>query len=102
MGRIVTVNDLDSRIASCTKEFGSKLDGRKGKVTLCVCGGTGCLANSSSDIKTELINYIAEKGLQDKIEVNIVGCFGTQHMEWQLEFAEQTCHMFLHCLKAFV
>ena len=76
MGRIVTVKDLDSRIASCTKEFGSKLDGKKGKVTLCVCGGTGCLANSSSDIKTELINYIAEKGLQDKIEVNIVGCFG--------------------------
>ncbi len=76
MEKIVTVQDLDRRIECCTKEFGSKLDGKKGKVTLCVCGGTGCLSNSSEDIKTGLVEYIKEKGLQDKIDVNFVGCFG--------------------------
>ena len=76
MEKIVTVKDLDNIIASSTKKFSSKLDGKNKKVTLCVCGGTGCLANSSEDIKTELVNYIKEKGLQDKVEVNFVGCFG--------------------------
>ena len=52
MEKIVTVKDLDNIIASSTKKFSSKLDGKNKKVTLCVCGGTGCLANSSEDIKT--------------------------------------------------
>ena len=58
MNKIVTVKDLDDIIASSTKSFSSKLDGKNQKITLCVCGGTGCLANSSEDIKGELVNYI--------------------------------------------
>ncbi len=76
MEKIVSVKDLDSIIASSTKKFSSKLDGKNKKITLCVCGGTGCLANSSEDIKSELVNYIKEKKLEDKVEVNFVGCFG--------------------------
>ena len=76
MERIVSVKDLDKKIECCTKEFGGKLAGREGIKTLCVCGGTGCLSSDSSGIKKGLVDYIAEKGLQDKIEVNFVGCFG--------------------------
>ena len=76
MEKIVTVKDLDNISASSTKKFSSKLNGKNKKITLCVCGGTGCLANSSEDIKSELVNYIKEKNLEDKVEVNFVGCFG--------------------------
>ncbi len=76
MEKIVTVEDLNSRIAKYTQAFQSKLNGKNQKYTLCVCGGTGCLANSSEDIKGSLVSYIKEKGLEDKIEVNFVGCFG--------------------------
>ena len=76
MEKIVTVKDLDGIITGCTKDFSEKLNGKNKKVTLCVCGGTGCLANSSADIKAELVKYIKEKKLEDKIQVNFVGCFG--------------------------
>ncbi len=76
MEKIVTVKDLDGIITGCSKDFSSKLNGKNKKVTLCVCGGTGCLANSSADIKAELVKYIKEKKLEDKIQVNFVGCFG--------------------------
>ena len=76
MEKIITKQDLDNRIAECTKKFSDKLQGKNGKTTLCVCGGTGCLASKSEDVKLGLINYIKEKGLQDKIDVNFVGCFG--------------------------
>lgn len=76
MEKIVTVKDLDGIITGCSKDFSEKLNGKNKKVTLCVCGGTGCLANSSADIKAELVKYIKEKKLEDKIQVNFVGCFG--------------------------
>ncbi|MCH3909717.1 MAG: NADH-quinone oxidoreductase subunit NuoF [Bacilli bacterium] len=41
-----------------------------------VCGGTGCLANDSDAILKELEKQVKEKGLEDKVSVNHVGCFG--------------------------
>ena len=76
MEKITSVKKLDERIKKSSEAFSAKLDGSNGKITLCVCGGTGCLANSSEDIKKGLVDYIAEKGLQDKVDVNFVGCFG--------------------------
>ncbi|MCI2110990.1 MAG: NADH-quinone oxidoreductase subunit NuoF [Bacilli bacterium] len=41
-----------------------------------VCGGTGCLANDSKAILDEFERLIKERGLEGKVSVNHVGCFG--------------------------
>jgi NADH:ubiquinone oxidoreductase subunit F (NADH-binding)/(2Fe-2S) ferredoxin/NAD-dependent dihydropyrimidine dehydrogenase PreA subunit len=41
-----------------------------------ICGGTGCLANDSDAILKEFEKQIKEKGLDKKVSVNHVGCFG--------------------------
>lgn len=41
-----------------------------------VCGGTGCRSCKSKSIQEKLNSVIAERGLQDKIRVHGVGCFG--------------------------
>ena len=76
MERINTAVELQERIDSCTKAFSAKLQGEGGKRAVVVCGGTGCLANDSVDIEAELKRLIKEKGLEDRITVNHVGCFG--------------------------
>ncbi len=41
-----------------------------------VCGGTGCQASASSEIVSCFQNILADKGLQDEIQVIKTGCFG--------------------------
>ncbi|MBQ9858682.1 MAG: NAD(P)H-dependent oxidoreductase subunit E [Oscillospiraceae bacterium] len=41
-----------------------------------LCGGTGCLSSNSAEIREKIENLIVEKGLTDKVTVNMVGCFG--------------------------
>ena len=41
-----------------------------------LCGGTGCLSSRSDEITAELRKLVAEKGLEDKVTINQVGCFG--------------------------
>ena len=41
-----------------------------------ICGGTGCLANDSDAILKEFEKQIKEKGLEQKVSINHVGCFG--------------------------
>ena len=67
---------LDAAIASCTKELDSKIKGEGGKRAIVVCGGTGCIANDSVNIQAEIEREIKERGLEDKVTVNHVGCFG--------------------------
>ena len=71
-----TNEQLDQAVCSCTECFKSKIDGSNGKRAVLLCGGTGCLSSHSDEIKEKFEKIIAEKGLQDKFSVNLVGCFG--------------------------
>ncbi|MCL2290884.1 MAG: 4Fe-4S binding protein [Bacteroidetes bacterium] len=46
------------------------------KYHMLVCGGTGCFASQSDQIKKNLAQIIEEKGLQNEVQVVITGCFG--------------------------
>ena len=54
----------------------AKLDGTNGKRAILLCGGTGCISSNSMDIKAAFEKLVAEKHMEDKVTVNIVGCFG--------------------------
>ena len=68
--------ELQAKIASCTQELDAKFKGTNGKRAIIVCGGTGCLSSDSAAIIEEFEKQIKEKGLEDKVTVNKVGCFG--------------------------
>ena len=76
MSTIKTVEALNERICACTGSLDEKLAGADGKRHIVLCGGTGCLSNNSKEIKEKFEELIKEKGLEDKVTVNLVGCFG--------------------------
>ena len=41
-----------------------------------VCGGTGCLSAESKEIIEKFQTLIKEHNLEDKVDANLVGCFG--------------------------
>ncbi len=49
---------------------------KSGKYTVLVCGGTGCSSGHSLDILKHMENKVKAEGLSDKVEINMVGCFG--------------------------
>ncbi len=46
------------------------------KMHLLLCGGTGCKASESDEIKKRFIGLIDELGLEDEVQVVTTGCFG--------------------------
>ena len=76
MDHITSKESLEKSIKVCTEELSKKLSGANGKRAVVVCGGTGCIANGAIDIQKELEERIKAAGLQDKVTVNHVGCFG--------------------------
>jgi NADP-reducing hydrogenase subunit HndC len=46
------------------------------KMHLLICGGTGCKAAESDEIKNSLKNWIDELGLEDDAQIVFTGCFG--------------------------
>ncbi|MBR1846356.1 MAG: SLBB domain-containing protein [Bacilli bacterium] len=76
MEKIISTSCLDKNIGECTESLKAKLEGKDGKRAVVVCGGTGCIANNSMDIEEELRKEIAAHGLQDRVSINHVGCFG--------------------------
>ena len=76
MEKITNAAVLDKHICACTHALDEKLKGLNGKRAIVVCGGTGCLANNSVDIEKELKKEIKAHGLEDKVTINHVGCFG--------------------------
>lgn len=76
MKRIESAQALENKINECTSAFSAKVKGADGKRAIVVCGGTGCLANDSENILEELEKQVKERGLEDKVTVNHVGCFG--------------------------
>ena len=69
-------NELNQRLCACTEALTAKLDGSNGKRAILLCGGTGCISSNSMDIKAKFDALVEKHGLQDKVSVNIVGCFG--------------------------
>ena len=69
-------NELDAKICSCTDALNAKLDGTNGKRAILLCGGTGCLSSNSLDIKAAFEELVEKNNMEDKVTVNIVGCFG--------------------------
>ena len=76
MNRINTIEELEQKIASCTGCVDSKLTGADEKRHIVLCGGTGCLSSNSKEIMEKFKTVLEEKGLSDKVTVNLVGCFG--------------------------
>ena len=54
----------------------AKFTGHDGKRHVVLCGGTGCLSSHSDEIREEFVKLVNERGLQDRVTVNQVGCFG--------------------------
>jgi NADH:ubiquinone oxidoreductase subunit F (NADH-binding)/(2Fe-2S) ferredoxin/Pyruvate/2-oxoacid:ferredoxin oxidoreductase delta subunit len=46
------------------------------RMHILICGGTGCKASESNEIKEKLNYYISEFDLEDEIQVVLTGCFG--------------------------
>lgn len=46
------------------------------KMHLLICGGTGCKAVESDEIKKSLKQWIEETGLEDDVQIVFTGCFG--------------------------
>ncbi len=46
------------------------------KMHLLICGGTGCKAAESDEIKKSLKEWIDELGMEDDVQVIYTGCFG--------------------------
>ncbi len=71
-----TCEELRAKIAEYTAELDGKFNGADGKRYIMLCGGTGCIAGGTMDIKGEFERYIKEYDLEDKVEIRVVGCFG--------------------------
>ena len=67
------LNEMSSKCSAC---LDAKFTGNDGKRHMVLCGGTGCLSSRSDEITAELKRLVAEKGLEDKVTINQVGCFG--------------------------
>ncbi len=74
--KIKNEQELSKRLSSCSSCLTKKFAGKDGKRHIVVCGGTGCLSSDSEQIIHRLEELIKEKKLEDKVTVNIVGCFG--------------------------
>lgn len=46
------------------------------KMHLLICGGTGCKAAESDEIKNSLKHWLEETGMEDDVQVVFTGCFG--------------------------
>ena len=73
---IKTAEQLNARIDAATKAVNDKFHGLDGKRHITICGGTGCLSSNSAEIMDEFNKLLKEYGLEDKVTVNLVGCFG--------------------------
>lgn len=73
---IRTFEELERTCNDCSKCMDAKFTGHDGKRHVVLCGGTGCLSSHSDEIREEFVKLVNERGLQEKVTVNQVGCFG--------------------------
>ena len=76
MVKIRTCEELIAKQKSCADCLDAKYHGQDGKKAIAVCGETGCLSSNSQAVLDEIRRLIKEKGLEDKVTANMVGCFG--------------------------
>jgi len=46
------------------------------RIHILICGGTGCKASESNEIRERFNYYISEYDLEDEVQVVLTGCFG--------------------------
>ena len=68
MERITSPEVLQKEIDVQTKALEDKLTGKNGKRAICVCAGTGCLANYSKAILEEIESLLGAQARFDRIE----------------------------------
>ena len=73
---IKNFEELAQLQATCTATLGDKFSGKGEKRAIVLCGGTGCLSSNSAEIKEKIEKILKEKGLDERVSVNLVGCFG--------------------------
>ena len=73
---IKNIDELNKKIEECSQSLEAKFNGTNGKRAVQLCGGTGCLSSNSAEIKAKIEELIKTNGLEDKVTVNQVGCFG--------------------------
>ena len=73
---IKNFEELKKMSCDCSKCLSAKFTGADGKRHMVLCGGTGCISSNSNEIMAEIQKQIKERGLEDKVTVNQVGCFG--------------------------
>ena len=71
-----TSEQLLNKIAECRKAFAAKNDPKALKKSINICGGTGCMSAHSEEIKNKFEQLIKEAGVENRVSVNFVGCFG--------------------------
>ena len=76
MEPIRTFEELAKASQECSAQLAAKFTGENGKRAIVLCGGTGCLSSDSAQITERFREVIKAKGLEDKVSVNQVGCFG--------------------------
>ena len=76
MAKITNEKELQARFEHCGSCLQKKFHCEPGHRAIVICGGTGCLASDSQVILDRLQELINTNNLQDKVTVNIVGCFG--------------------------
>ncbi len=74
--KIKSLAELTKKISNCEDCLKNKFSGKDNKRHIVVCGGTGCLSSDSQLIIDRFNQIIKEKHLEDKVSVNVVGCFG--------------------------
>ena len=73
---IRTFEELERSCKDCASCLDAKFTGSDGRRHVVLCGGTGCLSSNSAEIREEFVKLINANGLQEKVTVNQVGCFG--------------------------
>ena len=73
---IASKEALQAKINSCTEALNMKFHGGDEMRHITVCGGTGCLSAESREIIAKFQTLIKEHNMEDKVDANLVGCFG--------------------------
>ena len=73
---IKNFEDLKQVSAKCASCLNGKFTGADGMRHIVLCGGTGCLSSRADEITAECNKLVEQYGLQNKVTVNQVGCFG--------------------------
>ncbi len=68
--------ELRRDIEQFKAELSSKFDGSDGKKYMVLCGGTGCMAAGTTDLKAAAQKLIDKEGMAEHVVVRQVGCFG--------------------------